>query len=680
MAEEEIGTLVARVVADTEQFRSEMLKLSRQVETNTARTNRALSSIGKATSALGASFRMVTRVAGLFGVALSARALINFTTQTINAAAELHNLSKRLNISVESLSELQYVAKLTDVDFGSMTASLQFMTRVFGQAARGGKEAQEMFRNLGLDFRLLAELPVDVQLEAVAEALSRVENESQRTAFQQQVLGRGGVAMAQAMEGGAAKIRVMRQELRDLQGVTTTELAAAANESQEALTRLTAAITPLKNALINELVPSLTTVATKMREAFFPTDTEAIITGTKGAIAKLREQERALQAQLRVQEGARKNPLGRLFGIDYEARIKDLQQKLDATRASIAAMEAGLARLSGKGGAGAGAGGAGGAGAGGAPTNVPGVITPIFTAKPKDLSAANEMFAQAQRWADKTRELLVKQETARANAMKMAQAEAELLQQSAELRLETEGQLSEQLTEILIGRMQERLAIEDELTRATEDHERIRLQAKKDAADQGVEVARAAAAAELGVRQQVTSAAVGLLSAIGSEHRGAAIAALAITKAIAIKEILINAKRAAMLAYASQLIPGDPSSLVRAQAAYARTMAMGKVSAALVAATGLIEAAQLSHGGTQATRGTTANPLITSSVGAAASGGAAAAGRKQSVVTVQFMGPIYGWDDYIRNKVIDSIREAVDGKDVVIIGPTSLQAQLIGGG
>src|SRR5262245_40142061 len=105
---DQIGTLFAQVVADQAGFRSDMAAMARTVQSTTAQMNANLARIGKASDAVAGSFRLVTRVAAAFGVALSARALLQFTSQSINAAAELQNLSVRLNASVESLSELQY--------------------------------------------------------------------------------------------------------------------------------------------------------------------------------------------------------------------------------------------------------------------------------------------------------------------------------------------------------------------------------------------------------------------------------------------------------------------------------------------------------------------------------------------------------------------------------------------
>lgn len=47
----------------------------------------------------------------------------------------------------------------------------------------------------------------------------------------------------------------------------------------------------------------------------------------------------------------------------------------------------------------------------------------------------------------------------------------------------------------------------------------------------------------------------------------------------------------------------------------------------------------------------------------------------QGTLTVQFLGDFYGWDQYMQERVIGGIRDAVDNRDVTIIGNSSRQAQ-----
>ena len=103
------------------------------------------------------------------------------------------------------------------------------------------------------------------------------------------------------------------------------------------------------------------------------------------------------------------------------------------------------------------------------------------------------------------------------------------------------------------------------------------------------------------VKDSAASNAMSLLNKFSSRNKAAAIAAIAISKATAIAQTLAHAQTAAMLAYASQLVPGDPTSIIRAQAAKSATLAMGSISAGLIAAGGVVEAAGVMSSGDEST-------------------------------------------------------------------------------
>lgn len=50
---------------------------------------------------------------------------------------------------------------------------------------------------------------------------------------------------------------------------------------------------------------------------------------------------------------------------------------------------------------------------------------------------------------------------------------------------------------------------------------------------------------------------------------------------------------------------------------------------------------------------------------------------RNNQVTININGDVNGWDDYIQSKIISGIQEAVDGKDLVLIGGGSRQGQII---
>src|SRR5690606_25143345 len=274
MANEDVGALVARVIADTEQFRSEMAKMGQRIDSATGRMNRSLSTVDRNLRNLRGGFGLVTKAAAAFGVALSVRGLTQFASRQLEAANSMAHLANRLGTTTEALSELGYVAKLADVETNVLTLGLQRMTRRIAEAAQGTGEARGALRELGLDARALAAAPLDRQFEAIADELSKVTNESDRVRLAMKLFDSEGVALIQTMQGGATGIRRLRNEARDLGITLDSQTAKKAQEAQDAMDRMTSSVGALARDLTLTLAPALGEIAEKLREAFFPTAQE----------------------------------------------------------------------------------------------------------------------------------------------------------------------------------------------------------------------------------------------------------------------------------------------------------------------------------------------------------------------------------------------------------------------
>lgn len=103
--------------------------------------------------------------------------------------------------------------------------------------------------------------------------------------------------------------------------------------------------------------------------------------------------------------------------------------------------------------------------------------------------------------------------------------------------------------------------------------------------------------AKIALESSVANNAIELLQMIGGENKAAALAALVIQKATALSANATATLSGSMLAFASQVIPGDPTSIVRAEAARNYVTGLGALNAGLIVATGLGQAAGITSGG-----------------------------------------------------------------------------------
>lgn len=226
----------------------------------------------------------------------------------------------------------------------------------------------------------------------------------------------------------------------------------------------------------------------------------------------------------------------------------------------------------------------------------------------------------------------------------------------------------------LIGEIEtEGLAAGDALAKASFDFSMDLIDAEithaRNSAEERLAIERDLQQQIAGMREQNIDHAVSLLAMLGQRSKAFAVAAIVLERATAIRRIFQNNLVAAQLAFASQLIPGDPTSLARAGAAKGAVLAQGRVAMALAATEGVL---QLAMGPSSAVApGTPNNPIYTARDDDAR-GDPGVESRHATQIIVH--GDIYGYEDF-QDKVVDAFGEAVNGRDLVPIRRNSRQAQ-----
>ena len=180
-------------------------------------------------AALG--FRAV-RTAALGLAVAGGAALVAFGVTAVKSfletGDELDKMSKRLGISVESLSELKFAAEQSGATLSDIEKAVKKMANSVFDANNGIKASADAFQALGLNAQMLQDLSPEEQFLAVAEALAKVENASTRAALAQDIFGRAGTTLLPLVAEGAEGLEALRQQARDTGNTFSTEAAAAA--------------------------------------------------------------------------------------------------------------------------------------------------------------------------------------------------------------------------------------------------------------------------------------------------------------------------------------------------------------------------------------------------------------------------------------------------------------------
>ncbi|MDR4469827.1 MAG: phage tail tape measure protein [Nitrospira sp.] len=175
-------------------------------------------------------------------VTAAGTALFAIAKSTANYGDELFKTSQKVGIQVEALAGLQHAAKLADVDNRQLQIGLQALSRAMVDSAQGAGEGFEAFKRVGVsatDANGKLKPMQDVLLE-LADVFSKTQDGAGKTEVAMKLLGKSGVDLIPLLNSGKAGIQELMAEAEKLGLVMSEQNAVAAEQFNDAITRLEA--------------------------------------------------------------------------------------------------------------------------------------------------------------------------------------------------------------------------------------------------------------------------------------------------------------------------------------------------------------------------------------------------------------------------------------------------------
>jgi len=177
---------------------------------------------------------------------------------------QVAKMAKRTGLSVETLSELRFVASQTGTEFESLEMAFRKMQRSIYDAGRGLSTAVDALADLGLEFKDLDGLSPEQQFKLLAEAISRIDDPTKKAAIAMSLFGRTGTNLLPMFAQGAKGIEAMQAEARRLGLTMSGQDAKAAEDLTDAFDKLWKVLKMVVFQVGAALAPALTDVGERM--------------------------------------------------------------------------------------------------------------------------------------------------------------------------------------------------------------------------------------------------------------------------------------------------------------------------------------------------------------------------------------------------------------------------------
>ncbi len=151
---------------------------------------------------------------------------------------QVAKMAKRTGLSVETLSELRFVASQTGTEFESLENGFRRMQRSVYDAGRGLSTAVDALADLGLSFEDLDGLSPEKQFKLLADRIGQIEDPTTKAAVAMSLFGRTGTNLLPMFAAGSKGIEELQAQARQLGLTMSSEDARAAEEFTDALDAL----------------------------------------------------------------------------------------------------------------------------------------------------------------------------------------------------------------------------------------------------------------------------------------------------------------------------------------------------------------------------------------------------------------------------------------------------------
>lgn len=232
-------------------------------EATTAGTEAGNAFSGSMGSAIGAGAQIAAGAVVAAGAAVAGvtSAFVSGASGVAEYGDNIDKMSQKLGISATAYQEWDAILQHSGTSIDGMQRGMVTLSK---QAEKGS----DAFQKLGISQKDLQNMSQEDLFAAVITGLQGMEEGTERTAIASQLLGGAAKELGPLLNTSAEETQAMRDRVHELGGVLSDEAVKAAAGYQDSLQDMTTAFDGLKNNMLAEFLPAITTVMDGLTELF----------------------------------------------------------------------------------------------------------------------------------------------------------------------------------------------------------------------------------------------------------------------------------------------------------------------------------------------------------------------------------------------------------------------------
>lgn len=172
----------------------------------------------------------------------------------------IDKMSQRLGFSYEGFQKWDYILGQSGVDIDSMQTGLKTLTNQLDDARNGSADAQARFEALGLSLEDISNMSREEVFESVISGFQQMEDSTERAALANDLFGKSGQNLTPLFNQSIEETKALADAAEDLGLIMSDDAVKASADYQDALDTMQRSMAGLKNNMMGEFLPGITSV------------------------------------------------------------------------------------------------------------------------------------------------------------------------------------------------------------------------------------------------------------------------------------------------------------------------------------------------------------------------------------------------------------------------------------
>lgn len=200
----EIFKLFGSILVDSEKAEKSISKTGEKAQGLSGKLGAGIKTAGK--WAAGITAAAVAVGGAMFGVAQKAAA----------ATDRIDKMSDKIGFSRQGFQEWEYILSQNGTSIDGLKGGMKTLTNMTDDLKKGTKNASDAFGKLGIEYDDLEDKTQEEIFETVIKSLQDVEDETERAAIANDLLGRSGSELAPLLNAGSDSVEELKKKASEL--------------------------------------------------------------------------------------------------------------------------------------------------------------------------------------------------------------------------------------------------------------------------------------------------------------------------------------------------------------------------------------------------------------------------------------------------------------------------------